>query len=121
MNDYGRRPIYRVLDHLPHGYKETGRPDQFYARCPGPLHKEQDRHRSLSIRADHGMDGELVLMHCFTGCDTQDVLDAMGLQMGDLFASRLELDSQYRSHAKPVLPFHLRRAMQMLLELDEAA
>lgn len=114
-----RRPLDVVLDHLPHGFKETGKVDQFYARCPGPLHRRGDQWRSLSIRAETSIDGELVLMHCFTGCDNADVLDAMGLRFGDLFATDNELSVRPR-YQRNVIPMHLRRAMQQLLEIDEA-
>lgn len=48
------------------------------ARCPA----HEDRSASLSIGA--GSDGR-VLVHCFAGCDTADVLAAIGLGFADLF------------------------------------
>jgi hypothetical protein len=49
------------------------------ARCPG----HDDRKASLSI-ADRGGDGG-ILLHCQAGCETSDVVQAMGLTWSDLF------------------------------------
>ena len=49
------------------------------AVCPA----HPDKSPSLTIR--EGDDGR-VLLHCFTGCATADVVAAMGLTMADLFA-----------------------------------
>jgi hypothetical protein len=48
------------------------------AQCPA----HEDLSPSLSIREGH--DGR-VLVHCFGGCDTRDVLRALGLEFRDLF------------------------------------
>jgi len=52
---------------------------KWVARCPA----HADSSPSLSIR--EGRDGR-VLLHCFAGCDVEDVLNALGLAMGHLFA-----------------------------------
>lgn len=52
------------------------------ARCPA----HQDKTASLSVTS--GTDGKL-LVHCFAGCSTHDVLAAIGLTVGDLFPRRL--------------------------------
>lgn len=57
--------------------KQTA-PGRWIARCPA----HQDRAPSLSIREVE--DGR-VLLHCFSGCPTQDVLQAIGLDFGDLY------------------------------------
>jgi hypothetical protein len=62
--------------------RRTGR-DKWQARCPGSMHARGDRDPSLSIAL--GRDG-LVLLLCRVGCDTRDVLAAMGLSWRDLFA-----------------------------------
>jgi putative DNA primase/helicase len=49
----------------------------FIARCPA--HED----RAPSLRIDEG-DGKVVL-YCHAGCDTRDVVAALGLQMADLF------------------------------------
>ena len=61
--------------------KQTGE-GRFIARCPA----HEDRNPSLSIRNA----GELLLIHCFAGCDTIDVLHPVGLELCDLFANRPE-------------------------------
>ena len=51
------------------------------ARCPA----HPDKSPSLAIR--ELPDGR-VLLHCFTGCPTADVLFAVGLEFADLFPER---------------------------------
>ena len=60
------------LDHV----RKTGA-GRWIARCPA----HDDRAPSLSIRE---IDGR-VLLHDFGGCETRDVLAALGLHMSDLF------------------------------------
>ena len=55
-------------------------PMGFAARCPA----HNDRNPSLSIA--RGADGRL-LLHCWAGCKTADILAALGLRWSDLFAS----------------------------------
>ena len=50
---------------------------RWYARCPA----HDDKSPSLSIRDT----GEKVLIHCFTGCDPEDVLTAVGLEWKDIY------------------------------------
>jgi hypothetical protein len=59
------------------------------ARCPA----HEDRSPSLSIRGTP--DGRL-LIHCFGGCPTQLVLQALGLDFGDLF------DKPLAHHRAPI-------------------
>lgn len=54
------------------------RSGQFIARCPA----HGDRSPSLSIRET---DTGALLVHCFAGCRTDDVLAAVGLSLADLF------------------------------------
>jgi len=67
--------IHDILSRL-EGVK--GRDGQWSARCPA----HEDRRQSLSVSV--GRDGR-VLMKCHTGCDVEDIVAAMGLQMKDLF------------------------------------
>jgi len=53
------------------GVKRTG-PGRWIARCPA----HDDRHPSLSIRE---LEDGRVLLHCWAGCATEDVLCAAGL------------------------------------------
>ncbi len=59
-----------------------GRNGSWVARCPG----HQDRSPSLTVK-ELG-DGR-ILIHCFAGCGTDEVLGAMGLTMSDLFPEPL--------------------------------
>ncbi len=55
-----------------------GQEGQWSARCPA----HDDRHASLSVGC--GEDGR-VLLHCHAGCRPEAIVEALGLQMGDLF------------------------------------
>lgn len=79
--------IEAVLSRLK-GLKPSGL-DKWIARCPA--HK--DRSPSLTIRAI--ADGR-ILMHCFAGCGTDAVLDALGLKFTELFAERMVHDGLER-------------------------
>lgn len=59
----------------------TGGPTQYSAQCP--CHKGS--RQNLRIRL--GDDGRKIILHCHRGCETRDVVEAMGLQMRDLFLS----------------------------------
>lgn len=59
-----------------------GRNGSWSAKCPA----HADRSPSLSVK--ELPDGR-ILMHCFGGCGTDDVLGALGLAMTDLFPERL--------------------------------
>ncbi len=48
------------------------------ACCPA----HDDGTPSLSVRA---LDDGRVLLHCFAGCEVEAILDAVGLQFGDLY------------------------------------
>lgn len=52
------------------------------AKCPA----HNNRGQSLSIRDDGGK----VLIHCFGGCETGDVLAAVGMTASDLFPPRVD-------------------------------
>src|SRR5262245_63803480 len=83
MADYGYSPdpgatgedgVSRLLSLL----DVTGwHDDHWTARCPS----HDDDGPSLSIR----LEGGRILLHCFAGCDTKAILDAVGLNWGDLF------------------------------------
>lgn len=75
----------RVLDRLQR-VKQTA-PNRWIAACP--VH--EDRSPSLSIREID----DRVLLHDFGGCDTGDVLAAIGLELKDLF------DKPIASHVAP--------------------
>jgi hypothetical protein len=66
----------RILERL-QCVRSTGL-GKWIARCPA----HDDRSPSLSIRE---CDDGRALVHCFGGCDTSEVIAAIGLQMSDLF------------------------------------
>jgi hypothetical protein len=53
-------------------------PDKWQARCPA----HADKGPSLAIRE---LDDGRVLLHCFAGCSTGEVLQAVGLNFSDLY------------------------------------
>ena len=59
--------------------KRTG--DKLTARCPA----HEDKTPSLSVTI--GDTGDCVILKCFAGCPTEDVVAALGWTMRDLFAS----------------------------------
>jgi hypothetical protein len=84
-----------VLDRLE---KVTGGDGKWMACCPA--HK--DRSPSLAVtEAD-----DRVLVHCFSGCNTQDVTVAIGLNVADLFYNKLagaEITERKRQRFEEVL------------------
>lgn len=62
--------------------KESGR-HEWVACCPA----HDDKSPSMAVRETD--DGRL-LMHCFAGCATSDILAAIGVKFSDLFAEPLD-------------------------------
>ncbi len=71
------------------GVKKTAL-NQYIAKCPA----HGDEHPSLSIGLSK--DQSHIVVHCFVGCATQDILESAGLQMKDLYPeeSRQKVVSQ---------------------------
>lgn len=60
----------------------NGDEPQWTAHCPCKKnHKNNDKNRSLSI----GMNGTKILFKCQTGCTTEAICDAIGIEVKDLF------------------------------------
>jgi hypothetical protein len=57
--------------------KVRGRNGSFTACCPA----HRDKSPSLAIRQD----GERILLHCFAGCSANEVVEAVGCTLNDLF------------------------------------
>jgi hypothetical protein len=72
--------LQQVLDRLP-GHKGNG--DKWTAFCPCHENPPTGHKPSLSIARG---DGGRVLLNCLGGCATADVVEALGLEMTDLFA-----------------------------------
>ena len=68
--------------------KCTRRGDTLKARCPA----HEDNNPSLNVKI--GDTGECVILKCWSGCQTEDIVDALGLTMRNLFAT----DDAWRSH-----------------------
>ena len=102
-------PVDRLLDRLD---KVRGRNGQYMARCPA----HDDRGPSLSIgEGDQGS----VLVHCFAGCSTEAVVNAVGLELSDLFVSDPRYYELRRLERRPqvdykALCFLLRREVYVL-------
>ena len=63
-----------------HKVRKTG-VSKWMACCPA----HDDKSPSLSI--SEGSDGH-ILIHCFAGCETSEILNSVGLSMTDLFPDR---------------------------------
>ena len=57
--------------------KQRGR-NNWQACCPA----HEDKGPSLSIRE---LDDKRILVHCFSGCSVHEIVQAVGLQLSDLF------------------------------------
>lgn len=60
--------------------RQTG-PGRWIARCPA----HEDRSPSLSIR---DMEDGRTLLHCFGGCEVEEIVAALGIKIDDLFPPR---------------------------------
>ena len=108
MRRAGSTPTEIVLGFLENVQRRG--PDRWLARCPA----HRDRTPSLSIR--EGYDG-CALLYCFAGCSTYNVLDAIGLDMADLFPRRPQSSSSTslaRRRVAPPIP--ARDALELLEE-----
>jgi hypothetical protein len=92
--------VSKVLDRVD-GLKQTGA-SRWISRCPA----HEDKSPSLSIRET---DDGRVLLHDFGGCETGDVLAALGLDFADLFDKPLE------NHLPPIRGgFNARELLELL-------
>jgi DNA-binding MarR family transcriptional regulator len=85
------KPIEKVLERLEGIERRNG---GFMALCPS----HDDHTPSLSISEG---DGGKVLVRCFAGCETGEVLDALGLSMHDLFESGERNNGSRNVSSKP--------------------
>lgn len=85
------RPINRVLSRLK-GVKRSGAGN--VALCPN----HNDIEPSLSI--SESKEGH-ALLHCFAGCEPEEIVEAIGLQMSDLFADKPDGTDRELRHRHP--------------------
>ena len=82
-------------------------PDRWLARCPA----HEDKSPSLSIReTERGM----TLAHCFSGCEIESILDAVGLTFADIMPERIGDQHSY----KPERPNHWHASRDALRVLS---
>jgi len=109
-------PIENILNRL-EGVQKAGK--AFRARCPA----HPDRSPSLSLKeADDGR----VLLHCFSGCEIDAVVAALGLQKSDLFPPSSRFGN--RSQRLPGVNLHelqvateFERQVLFFVKADQAA
>ncbi|HJE71680.1 AAA family ATPase [Pseudomonas oryzihabitans] len=101
-------PLDVVLSRLERP-KKSGK--HWIACCPA----HEDRSPSLSVSESD--DGK-ALVHCFAGCETRDVLGAIGLDLKDLFPNGLSVDQrlQYQRRSLEAARSHA----QLLRDLAQA-
>lgn len=90
------------------GVRQTA-PGRWAAVCPA----HEDQSPSLSIRET---DAGKVLIHCFTGCDTEAVLAAIGLSWRDLYPDRW-----HEAEARTLAQGHKRQRMLCDIGLKDYA
>jgi hypothetical protein len=86
------RPIDRVLEQL-EDYTERG--DEIRARCPAHNGTSED---SLSIREAENGD---VLLHCHAECENEDIVEALDLDLADLFSKNGKASKPLTKEARP--------------------
>jgi hypothetical protein len=84
--------INALLDRLD-GVKQTGA-GKWLAKCPA----HDDRHASFGIKL---LDDGRILLNCFSGCDKESILGAIGLTFSDLFPPKPERFDYARSKSRP--------------------
>jgi hypothetical protein len=63
--------------------KVKGRNGNWTACCPA----HSDRSPSLAIRL---LEDERILLHCFAGCDVNEIVQSLGMTISDLFPPKTE-------------------------------
>lgn len=70
--------------------------DQWQCLCP--VHDD----KSPSVGIKYTKDGR-ILIHCFSGCPTNEILDAVGISFDDLFPDKLE--NEYKPIKRAFNPY----------------
>jgi hypothetical protein len=90
QGNYTSSNIDVLLNQL-HKVKQTGH-GQYIASCPS----HRDKSPSLAIRDDNGK----ILLRCFAGCSAHEIVNAVGLNLSDLFPK----ESSYSKPTKNPFP-----------------
>jgi DNA primase len=97
--------------------KVTGGKGKWMACCPA----HQDKSPSLAINEAK----DRILIHCFAGCGAEDIAAAIGLNISDLFYSKLavgELTERKRLRYEEVLKSERTKArLEQTLEMEYLA
>ena len=103
----------RVLLSRLDGVMRNGQ-DRWMAKCPA----HDDRGPSLSIKDT----GTRTLIHCFAGCEAEDVLAAVGMAWRDLYRDEWQAAREAALHQRiklpPIDPLALERRIIDLAESD---
>lgn len=75
--------MHQILSHFDK-VRSTSKSNSYNCLCPA----HDDRNASLSIKIAE--DGR-VLIHCFAGCDIQNILSAVGLTLDDIIPERIDM------------------------------
>ncbi len=86
--------INEILSKFQKVYKSGN--DQWQCLCP--VH--DDKSPSVGIKSTK--DGR-ILIHCFSGCPTNEILDAVGISFDDLFPDKLE--NEYKPIKRAFNPY----------------
>jgi len=100
------RPLETVLLCLS-GVKPQGR--SFVARCPA----HDDRHPSLRVTET---DDGIVLLKCWTGCNTSEIVSAIRLELRDLFPANA---AHYIQPVLPAIDPQLLEHLQLVRQIGE--
>lgn len=73
--------LTELLPRLNNPVPYKGRQDDYFAFCPCHADGHKSGRRSLRIQQKDGK----ILLYCFAGCPTEDIVRALGLSMSDLF------------------------------------
>lgn len=98
----GLSPFQNFLGHFS---KRKSTPDGFLVSCPCPGHGKGEGDRNPSLSVSEGDDGR-VLLQCFAGCNAGAIVQAVGLELADLFPpkERPEPTARHRRETGPAPP-----------------